>query len=256
MTKCMPVLFMGHGSPMNAIEDNEFSRAWIAVGKTLPAPKAILCISAHWETRGAQVTAMKKPRTIYDFYGFPPELYAMSYPAPGAPEMARRVRELGGVNEIAADLTWGLDHGTWSVLSRLFPEADVPVLQLSLEVNKTAQEHYDLGKKLQPLRDEGVLIVGSGNIVHNLQLVVFEDKAYDWAVEFDNQVKQWILDEDHDPIIQFEHQGRAAALAINSAEHYKPLLYVLGAIGPGEPVSFFAEKVWGGSLSMRSVRIG
>jgi 4,5-DOPA dioxygenase extradiol len=188
--KRMPVLFVGHGSPMNAIEDNEFSRSWIAVGKALPRPNTILCVSAHWETKGTQVTAMEKPRTIYDFYGFPPELYAMMYPAPGSPELARRVRDLAEADGITPDLTWGLDHGTWSVLRRLFPKADVAVIQLSLDVTKNAQAHYDLGRQLQPLRDEGVLIIGSGNIVHNLRTVVFEDTAYDWAVEFDGKVKQ------------------------------------------------------------------
>ncbi len=256
MTSRMPVLFLGHGSPMNAIEDNEFSRAWIAAGKALPRPKAILCVSAHWETNGTQVTAMEKPRTIYDFYGFPPELYAKTYSSPGSPELAQRVRDLIGADAIAPDLTWGLDHGAWSVLARLFPKADVPVIQLSLDVTKSAQAHYDLGRQLQPLRDEGVLIIGSGNIVHNLRMVVFEDTAFDWAVEFDGKVKQWIFDNAHELIIQYDQQGRPAALAINSAEHYKPLLYVLGAKAPGEPVSFFAEKVWGGSVSMRSVRIG
>jgi 4,5-DOPA dioxygenase extradiol len=252
----MPLLFVGHGSPMNAIEDNEFSRSWIAMGKALPPPKAILCVSAHWESSGSQITAMEKPRTIYDFYGFPPELYAKTYPAPGSPDLARRILDLSGADGITPDLTWGLDHGTWSVLARLFPHADVPVVQLSLDVDKNAQAHYDLGRQLRPLRDEGILIVGSGNIVHNLRMVVFEDTAYDWAVAFDGKVKQWILDEHHEPIVQYHKQGREAALAINSAEHYKPLLYVLGAKEPGEPINFFAEKVWGGSVSMRSVRIG
>jgi len=256
MANRMPVLFIGHGSPMNAIEDNEFSRAWIAAGKALPRPKAVLCISAHWETKGTQVTAMEKPRTIYDFYGFPPELYAMTYPASGSPELAQRVRDLAGAGGIAPDLTWGLDHGAWSVLARLFPNADVPVIPLSLDVAKDGQAHYDLGRQLQPLRDEGILIVGSGNIVHNLHMVVFEDTAYDWAVEFDGRVRQWILADNHKPLIQYENQGDEATLAINSAEHYKPLLVVLGAKEPGEPVSFFAEKVWGGSVSMRSFRIG
>jgi 4,5-DOPA dioxygenase extradiol len=252
----MPLLFVGHGSPMNAIEDNEFSRSWIALGEALPRPKAILCVSAHWESRGSQITAMEKPRTIYDFYGFPPELYAVTYPAPGSLELAGRVRTLVGGKGIAPDLAWGLDHGTWSVLSRLFPNKDVPVVQLSLDVKKNSQAHYDLGRTLQPLRDEGILIIGSGNIVHNLRLVVFEDTAYDWAVSFDARVKQWILDDDHEPLIHYEKLGREAALAINSAEHYKPLLYVLGAMEPGEPVKFFAEKVWGGSVSMRTVRFG
>ncbi len=252
----MPLLFVGHGSPMNAIEDNEFSRAWIAMGKSLPIPKAILCVSAHWESIGTQVTAMEKPRTIYDFYGFPPELYKKSYPAPGGPDLARHINELVGKDKISLDMKWGLDHGTWSVLARMYPNADVPVLQLSLDVEKNAQAHYDLGGLLKPLREEGILIVGSGNIVHNLRMVVFEDIAYDWAVAFDSQVKQWILAENHKSIIQYNKQGREAALSINSAEHFKPLLYVLGAQDKGEPVSFFAEKVWGGSVSMRSLRIG
>ncbi len=252
----MPLLFVGHGSPMNAIEENEFSRSWVSMGKTLPTPKAILCVSAHWESRGTQITAMEKPRTIYDFYGFPPELYAKNYPAPGSPELAGRIIELVGADEIAQDLTWGLDHGTWSVLARMFPNANIPVVQLSLDVAKIAQKHYDLGRQLKPLRDEGILILGSGNIVHNLRMVVFEDIAYDWALAFDGMVKQWIVDEDHESIIQYHKQGREAALSINSAEHYKPLLYVLGAQDRGEPVNFFAEKVWGGSVSMRSVRIG
>ncbi len=252
----MPLFFVGHGSPMNAIEDNEFSRAWIAEGSALPDPKAILCISAHWESRGTQITAMEKPRTIYDFYGFPPELYAKTYPAPGSPDFAERVRTLVGPDEISPDLTWGLDHGTWSVLSRMFPNADVPVVQLSLDVNKSAQAHYDLGRQFRVLRNEGILIVGSGNIVHNLRMVVFEDIAFDWALEFDGVVRQAILDGNHEPLIHYNQGGHAAALSINSAEHYKPLLYVLGALEPGEPVHFFAEKVWGGSVSMRSLRVG
>lgn len=252
-TSRMPLLFVGHGSPMNAIEDNEFSRAWVEVGQSFPRPKAILCISAHWETGGTKVTAMEKPHTIYDFYGFPPELYAVIYPAPGSPELARN---LGLLADIQHDLTWGLDHGAWSVLTRLFSKADVPVVQLSLDVKISSQAHYDLGRQLKALRDEDVLILGSGNIVHNLRLVVWEETAYDWAVEFDAKVKQWILDDNHEPIIQYHKQGREATLSINSAEHYKPLLYVLGAKEPGEPVSFFAEKVSYSSLSMRSVEIG
>ena len=252
----MPVLFIGHGSPINAIETNEFSRSWIEEGKALPPPKFILCISAHWETKGTKVTAMEKPRTIYDFYGFPPELYAMKYPAPGSPELARRVREVVGADASTPDLAWGLDHGTWSVLARLFPKADLPVIQLSLDVTKTAQEHYELGQQLKPLRDEGVLIVGSGNIVHNLRMVVFDGLAYAWAVEFDGKVRQWMIDDAHEGIIQYDKQGIEAELAINSAEHYKPLLYVLGAKEPGEKVNFFTEKVFHGSISMRSARIG
>jgi 4,5-DOPA dioxygenase extradiol len=252
----MPILFVGHGSPMNAIEDNEFSRAWTEAGKALPRPKAILCVSAHWETPGTQVTAMEKPKTIYDFYGFPPELYAASYPAPGSPELARRVVELARPGRVAPDQNWGLDHGAWSVLSRMFPQADVPVVQLSLDRGRSPRGHYDLGRQLQPLRDEGILILGSGNIVHNLGMVVWDDRAFDWAVEFDGQVKQWIVDANDGPIVEYDRQGQAAALAINSAEHFKPLLYVLGARTPGEPLAFFNEKVSMGSMSMRSMRFG
>ena len=256
MTDRMPILFVGHGSPMNAIEDNEFSRAWSKAGEILPPPQAILCISAHWETEGTQVTAMEKPKTIYDFYGFPPELYAARYPASGSPELARRVKELVKPLAIGLDQTWGLDHGAWSVLTRLFPKADVPVIQLSLDVKKSPQEHYDLGCQLKTLRNEGVLILGSGNVVHNLRILNWNDSAYDWAAEFDARVKKWILEDDSESAIQYQKQGQQAALAINSAEHYKPLLYVLGARDAGEAVSFFAEKVTLGSISMRSMRIG
>ena len=252
----MPVLFVGHGSPMNAIEDYEFSRAWIEAGKALPRPKAVLCISAHWETEGTQVTAMTNPRTIYDFYGFPSELYAKTYSAPGSPELAQRVRDLVGAQAVGLDQTWGLDHGAWSVLARLFPQADVPVVQLSLDVRKSPQEHYNLGKQLASLRDENILLLGSGNIVHNLRMINWEGEPYDWAVAFDEKMSGWILANDHEPIIHYEKGGRDAALAINSAEHYKPLLYILGAQGAQEPLSFFADKVAYGSLSMRSVKIG
>jgi 4,5-DOPA dioxygenase extradiol len=256
MTNRMPILFVGHGSPMNAIEDNEFSRAWIAAGKALPPVKSILCVSAHWESEGTQVTAMEKPKTIYDFYGFPPELYAKKYPAPGSPELAQRVRDLVKPAAVGLDQAWGLDHGTWSVLTRLFPKADVPVIQLSLDIKKTPQEHYDLGSQLRTLREEGVLIIGSGNIVHNLRILNWDESAYGWAVEFDAKVKQWIVDHDHESIIQYHKQGQQATLAINSAEHYKPLLYALGAGNADEPISFFAEKITLGSISMRSLRIG
>jgi len=254
--QCMPVLFVGHGSPMNAIEDNEFSQAWIEAAKKLPEPKAILCISAHWETQGSQVTAMQKPKTIHDFGGFPRPLFEKQYPAPGSPQLAKRVADLITTTKVGLDQNWGLDHGTWSVLCRMFPDANIPVVQLSLDRSQDAASNYAVGRQLQELRHEGVLIVGSGNIVHNLQVVVFEDRAYDWAIEFDAKVKGWILAGDHDPIIHYERQGRSALLSINSAEHYLPLLYILALQQQGEPVSFFADKVWGGSLSMRCVRIG
>jgi 4,5-DOPA dioxygenase extradiol len=252
----MPVLFVGHGSPMNAIEDNEFSLAWEEVGKQLPKPKAILCISAHWETQGTLVTAMEKPRTIHDFYGFPRQLFEMEYPAPGAPDLAQQVCKLVKKATVQPDQTWGFDHGTWSVLCRMYPLADVPVVQLSLDRTHEAMYHYELGQQLRELRQAGILILGSGNIVHNLRLMVWEDTAFDWALDYDTKVKQWILDDDHDPIIHYEKYGSAAMLSVNSAEHYLPLLYVLGLKEEGDPVSFFAEKLWGGSLSMRCVKIG
>jgi 4,5-DOPA dioxygenase extradiol len=252
----LPVLFIGHGSPMNAIEDNEFSRAWVETGRSLPRPKAILCVSAHWETTGTQVTAMDQPQTIYDFYGFPPELYAFQYPAPGSPALARRIQELVKPASVAEDLSWGLDHGSWSVLSRLFPRADVPVVQLSLDRGINPQAHYDLGRKFGALREEGFLIIGSGNVVHNLGRMAWEDTAFPWAAEFDGRIKEWILAGNHEALIGYQAQGSSAALAINSAEHYKPLLYVLGATRPGESVRFFVEKVTLGSISMRSFIIG
>ena len=252
----MPVLFVGHGSPMNAIEDNEFTLAWQAAARQIPQPKAILCISAHWETRGTQVTAMQVPRTIHDFYGFPQPLFDKQYPAPGSPELAGRVVELVGEPKVLPDQSWGLDHGTWSVLCRMYPKADVPVVQLSLDRSSENEHHYQLGRELRQLRREGVLIIGSGNLVHNLRMVVWEDTAFDWAAEYDAKVAQWILDDDHDAVIHYEKYGRAAMLAVNSAEHYLPLLYVLGLKEKDEPVSFFAEKIFAGSISMRCVRIG
>jgi 4,5-DOPA dioxygenase extradiol len=252
----MPVLFLGHGSPMNAIEDNDFSLAWQEAARQLPTPKAILCISAHWETRGSQVTAMEAPRTIHDFYGFPRPLFEKQYPAPGSPELAARVANLLGEDKMVLDQSWGLDHGTWSVLCRMYPQANLPVVQLSLDRSIDPSGHYQLGRGLNLLRQEGVLVVGSGNLVHNLRLMVWEDRAFDWAAEFDAKVTQWILEGDHDSVIHYENYGKPALLAVNSAEHYLPLLYVLGLKEPAEPVSFFADKLWGGSISMRCVRIG
>jgi len=252
----MPLVFIGHGSPMNAIEDNEFTRAWQEAARQLPRPKAILCVSAHWETHGTQVTAMETPRTIHDFYGFPGELFAKQYPTPGSPQLADRVIQLVGASKVKPDLSWGLDHGTWSVLCRMYPQADIPVVQLSLDRTIDATGHYELGGALMQLRREGVLIVASGNIVHNLRMMVWEDTAFDWAVDFDSRIKQCILQREHDPIIHYDKQGQSAMVSVNSAEHYLPLLYVLGVSRKAEPVSFFAEKVWGGSLSMRCVRIG
>ncbi len=256
MPEKMPVLFVGHGNPMNVMEDNEFSRAWDAAGQALPIPKAVICISAHWVTRGTLVTAMDKPRTIYDFYGFPPELYEIRYNAPGAPDLAKQVRRIIKNTEVKPDLDWGLDHGTWIVLKRMFPRADVPVIQMSLDANIEPQKHYDISRQLKELREEGILIVGSGNIVHNLRMARFDDSAYDWAVNFDQRIANWITQNDHDPIIHYEKGDQAAALAVNTAEHYVPLLYSLALKEENEPVSFFADKVMGGAISMRSVKIG
>ncbi len=257
MTKKMPVLFVGHGSPMNAIEDNEFGRAWTDIGKKLPKPKAILAISAHWETQGTKVTIMEKPKTIYDFYGFPKELYEVKYPAAGSPDLAQTIRNMIKLTDVQPDLNWGLDHGTWSVLVRMFPLANIPVVQLSLDRSKDPAHHYQLGQQLKELREEDVLIVSSGNIVHNLRMMVFDENVkYNWAESFDSKVKQWILTGDHEPIIEYHKQGRDAELAINSAEHYLPLLYTLGIKDEGEPITFFADKMSYGAISMRSVLVG
>ncbi len=251
----MPVLFIGHGSPMNAIELNPFSRAWIEIGRALPRPKAILCVSAHWETSGSSVTAEESPRTIYDFYGFPKELYEVSYPAPGAPDLAMQVQGMVQA-PVRTDLSWGLDHGAWSVLTRLYPEANVPVVQLSLNRSLTPQQHYDLARQLRPLRDQGVLILGSGNAVHNLRIMRWGDSAYEWAEEFDRRVKGWIETRDHDALVHYERAGKEASLSIPTNEHYLPLLYALALQERDEPVRFFAEGVTLGSISMRSVLIG
>ena len=259
----MPALFIGHGSPMNAIEDNEFSLAWQEAATHLPKPKAILCISAHWETHGSFVTAMQQPRTIHDFYGFPKPLFDKQYPAPGSPELVQRVIDLVGGSKVQPDHSWGLDHGTWSVLCRMYPEADIPVVQMSLDRDLDPDGHIALSHYLKPLRQEGVLIIGSGNIVHNLGMMVWEDVAFEWAHEFDAKIAYLINSHTYDPIVHYEQFGRPAKLSVNTGEHYLPLLYVLGVDMSGvvdeeydEPAGFFAEKVWGGSLSMRCVRLG
>jgi 4,5-DOPA dioxygenase extradiol len=256
VAKKMPALFVGHGNPMNAIEDNEFSRAWEEVGNVLPRPKAILCVSAHWETAGTQVTAMERPRTIHDFGGFPRALYQKQYPAPGAPDLARLIQEMVKETQVRLDSDWGLDHGAWSVLCRMYPNADIPVVQLSLDRAKEPEHHYALGKELRVLRDQGILIVGSGNIVHNLRLVDFsQDGGYDWATAFDETVKQLILARDHDSIIHYRNLGQAARLSIPTNEHYLPLLYVLALQEEQDQARFFADRMTSGSLSMRSLWI-
>ena len=251
----MPVLFIGHGSPMNAIEDNEFSRAWIKIAKELPHPKAILCVSAHWETNGTYVTAMEHPRTIHDFYGFPPVLYQQRYPAAGSLELVSIVQQTTDITKIQLDFDWGLDHGTWAVLIRMFPLADIPVVQLSLDRTKPPSFHYELGKALKPLRDQGILTIGSGNMVHNLGIMSWENQAYDWAVKFDLTLKRLIKIGDHESIINYEQFGNDAKLAIPTNEHFLPLLYALALKDEAESVSFFAEKVILGSISMRCLKI-
>jgi 4,5-DOPA dioxygenase extradiol len=252
----LPALFIGHGSPTNAIEDTEFSRAWAEVGASLPKPRAVLCVSAHWETAGTCVTAMEKPRTIHDFYGFPPALHAMEYPAPGCPELADEVRALVRGTAVEPDSEWGLDHGAWAVLCRMFPEADVPVVQLSLDKGKAPAFHHALGRELGALRRKGVLVIGSGNIVHNLREMTWEDTAYDWARAFDARIAELILTRDYAAVIDYHKLGRDARLSVPTNEHFLPLLYVLGMQEAGEGAAFFANKVTLGSMSMRSVRIG
>lgn len=251
----MPALFVGHGNPMNAIEDNDFSRAWAEVGKGLPRPNAILCVSAHWYTRGTHLTGMEHPQTIHDFGGFPQELFEVEYPAPGSPALVELTCQTVTKTAVGVDQNWGLDHGTWSVLCRMFPEADVPVVQLSLDGTQRPDFHYALGQELQSLRRKGVLIVGSGNIVHNLRRVAFEDQGFDWAIEFDQTIKRLIENHDHRPIVNYDTLGQAAALSIPTNEHYLPLLYVLALQGKQEQIKFFADKVTMGAISMRSVLI-
>jgi 4,5-DOPA dioxygenase extradiol len=257
----MPVLFVGHGSPMNAIEENEFVANWRKLGEILPKPKAIIAISAHWETRGTLVTAMQQPQTIHDFGGFPRELFEVQYPAPGSPELVRETINTVKTANVSADERWGLDHGTWSVLKHFYPNADVPVIQLSLDYNKTPKEHYELAKELAAFRDNGALIVASGNIVHNLRQVAWDRIAepefgYDWAYEADNKVKKLILENNHEALIDYKTLGREMQMAAPTPEHFLPLLYSLALRKDDEEVSFFNDKAVMGSLTMTSVVIG
>lgn len=256
-TDKMPVFFVGHGNPMNAIQDNSFTRGWANSVKNMPQPKAVLCVSAHWETKGTFVTAMESPKTIHDFYGFPQQLFDMQYPAPGAPEYAREVKRIVEKTDVQLDQDWGLDHGTWSVLVKMFPEANIPVFQLSLDYTKPAQYHYDLAKELAALRKKGVLIVGSGNIVHNLRLADLRNDTnpYEWAVEFDQLSKKLIESHDHKKLIEYENLGVTAQLSIPTPEHYLPMLYALALQEKEEEVSFFNEEIAFRSGSMRSLKI-
>lgn len=248
----MPVLFIGHGSPMNAIEDNEFSRAWTALGKTLEKPKAILSVSAHWFTRGTKVNDSPTPSMIYDMYGFPDELYALKYPAPGSPELAYRARNLIG-DFVTIDNNWGIDHGTWSVLHRMFPEADIPVVQLSVNATLSPAEHYEIGQKLRALRNEGVLILGSGNVVHNLSRVDWRmNDGQPWAQEFDQYIHRAITSGRHQDVIDYANVGESAQLSVPSIDHFAPLLYVLGASDAEDKVRVVNADCTLGSMSMTS----
>lgn len=259
MTDPMPTIFFGHGNPMNALADNDYTRAWAAIGRSMPKPKAILCISAHWFVPATAVTAMIQPRTIHDFGGFPRELFEVQYPTTGSPELAKHVSELLGNDVLLDESQWGLDHGTWSVLVHVFPEADVPVVQLSINEKEPAAFHYDLGKKLSPLRDEDILMIASGNIVHNLHTYAWGKhgvEPFDWAMRFDEKARELISNGDHEPLINYETLGRDALLSIPTPEHYLPLLYVLGAKSDGEKITFPVSGFDGGSISMTAVQIG
>lgn len=256
----MPVLFLGHGSPMNAIEENEFVNGFRNIAKDIPKPNAILCISAHWETKGTYVTAMQNPRTIHDFGGFPKALFDVQYPAPGHPELAKEMQKIITSSKVELDDKWGLDHGAWSVIKHLYPKADIPIIQMSLDYTLSSQNHYDLAKQIVSLREKGVLIIGSGNMVHNLGLVAWkklnENFAFDWASEANEKMKKFILEQNHKELINFKSQGKAFDLAIPTPEHYLPLLYTLALQSKDEELKLFNDKAVAGSLTMTSIKIG
>lgn len=259
-TPRMPVLFLGHGSPMNAIEENEFVQGFRTIAQTLPQPTAILCISAHWETKGTLVTAMEKPPTIHDFGGFPDALFAVQYPAPGSPEWAKQTQSAITSTTVGLDYTWGLDHGCWSVVKHLYPNADVPTLQMSLDYTKPPLYHYELAKQLASLRRKGVLIVGSGNMVHNLNILAWDklnadNYGYDWAIEAAQKMKQYLQNRQHESLINYQQQGKAFQLAIPTPEHYLPLLYTIALQEEDESISLYNDKAVAGSLTMTSVKI-
>lgn len=255
----MPVLFLGHGSPMNAIEENEFVQGFRKIGKEIEKPNAILCISAHWETRGTYVTAMQNPPTIYDFGGFPQSLFDVKYPAPGSPNLAKQTKQLISKTVVGLDDKWGLDHGAWSVIKHLYPNADIPIVQMSIDYTQPPRYHYEIAKQISALRNKGVLIIGSGNMVHNLSLVAWsklnEEFAFDWAEEANEKMKSYILSGDFQPLIDFKSQGRAFDLAIPTPEHYLPLLYTLALREEKEEITLFNDKPVGGSLTMTSLKI-
>ena len=255
----MPAIFFGHGNPMNALQFNAYTDAWAEIGRSIPKPTAILCISAHWYVTDVAVTAMNQPRTIHDFGGFPQELFNVQYPAPGSPELAERVNELLGGNITLDSAHWGLDHGTWSVLCHVFPDADVPVVQLSINETEPAAFHYDLAKRLAPLRDEGVLVIGSGNLVHNLHTYAWGNASLgplDWASRFEEKARELIVANEHEPLINYETLGRDAMLSAPTPDHYLPLLYILALKRSSDTVTFPVEGFDGGSISMLTVRLG
>jgi 4,5-DOPA dioxygenase extradiol len=260
-TEPMPVLFIGHGTPMNAIDDNEFSRGWRKAAKLLPKPKTILCISAHWETEGTQVTGMVKPRTIHDFGGFPRELFEIQYSAPGSPWLARETKNTLRKTEVRLDDDWGLDHGCWSVLRQMFPKADIPVVQLSLDYTRSGPEHYALAKELAPLRQKEVLIIGSGNMVHNLGRVEVKGNdfnkpfGFDWAIEASELLKRLINENRHLELADYPSLGHAVHLAVPTPEHYLPMLYALALKQENESILYFNDQPVGGSLTMTSMII-
>ena len=255
----MPILFFGHGNPMNALDDNAYTRGWAKIGQEIPRPRAIVCVSAHWYPPATLVTAMERPRTIHDFGGFPRPLYEIQYPAPGDQELAARLATLLAPTAVGQDSDWGLDHGTWAVLCHLFPNADIPTIQLSMDETLAAEEHYAIGQRLAPLRDEGVLVIGSGNLVHNLHTYAWGrhvPEPFDWAVRFETFARELMLAGNHQPLIAYETLGRDAQLSAPTPDHYLPLLYILGAQQPGDEVSFPVEGIDGGSVSMLTVQIG
>lgn len=259
-TERMPVLFLGHGSPMNAIEENQFVDGFRNVAKTIPKPKAIICISAHWYTNGTKVTSMSMPPTIHDFGGFPDELFKVQYPAHGSPELAKETKEILKPISVELDEKWGLDHGAWSVIKHLYPKADIPVIQLSIDYTKPASYHFALANQLSALRNKGILIIGSGNIIHNLGLVDFknfekDNYGYDWAIEAHEKINNWLLDGNFQPIIDYDKQGKSVALAAPTPDHFLPLIYALGLKEKSENLSLFNDKLVAGSLSMTSIKI-
>ncbi len=256
----MPVIFVGHGSPMNGIEDNEFSRGWQQLGREIPQPRAVLCISAHWLTNGTHVTAMAHPKTIHDFGGFPRALYDVEYEAPGDPELAEETAKLIRSTDVGLDHDWGLDHGCWSVVRRMYPDARIPVLQLSIDYYKPASYHYELGKELAALRNKGVLVMGSGNMVHNLRMMAFDKMdrpgfGYEWAIEMNETFKRLISTKNHRALMNYQELGPAARLAIPTPDHYYPLIYSLALQDDRDDIEFFNDRAVGGSFTMTSVKL-